>query len=104
MSRNRATSGQTRIGALLASLRTRSKLSTRDIAKRGELSLDICYRVERGTVKDPQAAIAFAQACGATPPELQRLRVLLARDRGVIDVPSGATDEQIIQALRALGG
>ena len=92
----------TQLGATLRELRERAGLTTAEVAKRSGHSLATCYRVEAGTSRAPDLVDAFARACCATEDELERIVVLLIRDRGVIELPPGVTDEQIRRAVHAL--
>lgn len=91
-----------RAGAFLRELRERSGLTTDEIRRRAEISQKSAYNVETGMSKDPATCEAFARACGADDEDIATLHVLLARDRGVINVPPDISDVALRSALHIL--
>lgn len=87
----------------LAALRKRANLSQVAVAQAIGCSYQPVYQAEtlpRGASRE--IVEGFALACGATPDELARVRVLDALDRGHLPLPDGCTEDRVRAAMAAL--
>lgn len=88
----------------LAALRRRAGLSQAEVGARVKRTYQPVHRAETapgGVSLD--VCLAIAAACGATPAELVRVRVLDALDRGSLSLPADVGEEAVTAALALLG-
>jgi UDP-N-acetylenolpyruvoylglucosamine reductase len=92
------------LAPLLRRLRSRSGLTVRALAARAGLPAfsSLGQRLKAPGHLGTAAILDVARACGATPEELHRVRVLDALDRGALPLPEGVGEERVAAALAAL--
>jgi transcriptional regulator with XRE-family HTH domain len=91
------------LAPMLAFLLTRRGVSRRRIAAAVGIShVAIGERLAGRPSLSLQRTLDVARACGATPEELHRVRVLDALDRGALPLPNGVNADVVAAAMAVL--
>lgn len=93
------------LAPFLATLQARAGLTLAALGEACGLSLVTVHRrLHTPGCLGEERTIDLARACGATPEELHRVRVLDALDRRALPLPDGVDEGRVAAALAALEG